>query len=322
MPKVINVTAPDGDGIVTSGQSLDDTIYAGAGAQTVYGNAGNDTLNGNAGDDVVNGDEGNDLITGGDGADQLWGNDGNDTMYGNAGNDTMVGGVGSDLMYGGTGDDLIFGNEGNDTVYGGFGNDAIYGGDGNDVLVGGDIKSVIHSVRKVLPSDGDDLVFGGPGNDWTDGGNGNNLLNSGPGLSETMIAGNGNDIALANTSRAAAARFVIDLDGGHNLVIHTDFNKEPEIPFEVCERVTFGPPIIPVIHGHILQPGKVPGVPETSLNTATKAPKKATTARPLTANLARALAQRGPTATRPAVATGPGAIWNQLAARKLVIRAN
>jgi hypothetical protein len=128
--------------------------------------------------------------------------------------------------------------------------------------VGGDVKSVIHSHRPNSPSDGDDLVFGGSGNDWVDGGNGNNLLNSGPGLSETLIAGSGNDIALINTNRAA--RFVIDLDGGHNLVIRYDFNKQPAVPFEVCDRVTFGQPIIPVVNGHVLQPGKVPGVPDSN----------------------------------------------------------
>ena len=80
MPKIISLVAPDGDGLVFYGQSLDDTLIAGAGSQVLYGNAGNDLLVGGAGDQ------------------QLYGGSGNDTVIAGNGNQVLDGGAGYDVL--------------------------------------------------------------------------------------------------------------------------------------------------------------------------------------------------------------------------------
>lgn len=80
MPKVIKIIAPDGDYLVFSGQSLDDTLIAGNGIQTLYGNAGNDFLSAGTG---------------------------TQSLYGGSGNDTVVAGMGNQVYDGGAGDDTI-----------------------------------------------------------------------------------------------------------------------------------------------------------------------------------------------------------------------
>ena len=80
MPKVINIIAPDGDNLVFSGQSLNDTLIGGTGLQTFYGNAGDDLL-----------------IAG----------TGTQSLYGGSGNDTIVAGLGNQLYDGGAGNDTI-----------------------------------------------------------------------------------------------------------------------------------------------------------------------------------------------------------------------
>lgn len=80
MPKVINITAADGDNIFLIGQSLNDTLVAGNGIQT---------LNGNAGDD---------LLVAGKGAQTLLGGSGNDTIVAGLGAQTYDGGAGVDTL--------------------------------------------------------------------------------------------------------------------------------------------------------------------------------------------------------------------------------
>lgn len=80
MPKIINIIAPDGDNLVFSGQSLDDTLVAGNGVQTLYGNAGND------------------LIVGGMGDQKLYGGSGEDTVVAGNGNQVLDGGAGYDVL--------------------------------------------------------------------------------------------------------------------------------------------------------------------------------------------------------------------------------
>ena len=55
-----------------TGNSLDNIITGGAGADTLSGGAGNDTLNGGAGNDFLYGDAGSDTLNGGDGDDWLF----------------------------------------------------------------------------------------------------------------------------------------------------------------------------------------------------------------------------------------------------------
>lgn len=80
MPKVINLIAPDGDFIVLTGQSLDDTLIAGNGIQTLYGNAGND------------------LLVAGTGTQELYGGSGDDTVVAGMGNQVYDGGAGTDVI--------------------------------------------------------------------------------------------------------------------------------------------------------------------------------------------------------------------------------
>lgn len=80
MPKVINIYAPDGDNLVFTGQSLNDTIIAGNGLQTLYGNAGDDLLAAGAGSQSLYGGSGNDTIIAGSGNQVLDGGSGIDTL--------------------------------------------------------------------------------------------------------------------------------------------------------------------------------------------------------------------------------------------------
>lgn len=80
MPKIISLVAPDGDYLVFSGQSLNDTLVGGNGIQTFYGNAGDD------------------LLVGGTGDQQLYGGSGEDTVVAGNGNQVLDGGAGYDVL--------------------------------------------------------------------------------------------------------------------------------------------------------------------------------------------------------------------------------
>jgi Ca2+-binding RTX toxin-like protein len=69
-------------GVSITGNSLDNVIYGGAGADTLSGGDGNDELRGGAGSDTLSGGDGADLIVGGGGI-------GVDTMTGGAAADTF-----------------------------------------------------------------------------------------------------------------------------------------------------------------------------------------------------------------------------------------
>ncbi len=113
------------------GNELDNTLYAGAGANLLDGRAGVDTVSyalassgvnvnistsaqqntGGSGLDSIknienlSGSQYADVLTGNSGNNVLNGGDGNDTMVGGSGNDTLIGGNGSDTLTGGTGAD-------------------------------------------------------------------------------------------------------------------------------------------------------------------------------------------------------------------------
>ena len=80
MPKVINLKAPNGDNLIFSGQSLNDTLIAGDGIQTLYGNAGDDLLVGGTGNQFLYGGSGNDTIVAGNGNQYLDGGSGYDVL--------------------------------------------------------------------------------------------------------------------------------------------------------------------------------------------------------------------------------------------------
>ncbi len=96
--------------MVVLGQSGDDTIDTGAGADFIVGGAGDDSLDGHGGDD---------LITGGIGGDSLYGDLGNDELGGGPGDDFLDGGAGNDRLNGGSGADGMNGDAGNDTLWSG-----------------------------------------------------------------------------------------------------------------------------------------------------------------------------------------------------------
>lgn len=116
-----------------TGNSLNNTIYAGSGNNILDGGSGEDTLSylyasqgitinlgittaqatgGSGSDRVLNferlaGSNYNDRLTGSDAANILYGNGGNDLLDGGSGNDTLIGGAGTDQLTGGIGADTF-----------------------------------------------------------------------------------------------------------------------------------------------------------------------------------------------------------------------
>ncbi|MBU6371667.1 MAG: cadherin-like domain-containing protein [Alphaproteobacteria bacterium] len=76
----------------TLGANLENLIYTGAGTFNGAGNTLNNSITGGAGADVLQGNGGNDTLFGLGGADNLSGGAGDDTLVGGAGNDTLSGG--------------------------------------------------------------------------------------------------------------------------------------------------------------------------------------------------------------------------------------
>jgi Ca2+-binding RTX toxin-like protein len=80
------------------GNSANNTLEGGPGADRISGLQGNDTLRGLDGNDVLKGGSGNDRLEGGNGNDNLQGGDNDDSLDGGEGNDTLAGGVGADTF--------------------------------------------------------------------------------------------------------------------------------------------------------------------------------------------------------------------------------
>lgn len=121
---------------------------------------------------------------------QINGEDGRDTLSGGSGNDSIVGGRGYDLIYGNAGNDILRGEAADDTLRGGSGNDALEGGAGADQLVG---------------ATGDDTLYAMDG--WSD----------------TLTAGDGNDLTLADDGLetpvdVAEVQLTLSAAGGLNIL--------------------------------------------------------------------------------------------------------
>jgi Ca2+-binding RTX toxin-like protein len=124
-------TTTDGNDLIGTYFSINDTVYAGAGDDTVTLSNGNDKIYGEAGNDLI------DYRTGGllAGRDTLDGGSGNDTILGSGGNDLIDGGTGNDSLTGNLGVDTLNGGDGNDTMEGSAGDvDVFDGGSGNDLI--------------------------------------------------------------------------------------------------------------------------------------------------------------------------------------------
>lgn len=214
--KLTNTTSA---AIVMEGNSSNNILAGGAGAETIYGGAGADSINGGKGADV--------LYSGTGSAKTLLGGAGNDTLFGqntsgeivfdddgkfdsatvilDGGDDNdlislaggaayVTGGKGKDTIYGGSGDDLLYGDNGTgnlkgdgaNIIYGGAGNDTIYGGVGADKLYGDKGNDYIEGGA------GNDVAEGGLGDDTLIGGDGNDKL-SGDDGNDSLIGGKGND---------------------------------------------------------------------------------------------------------------------------------
>ncbi|RWE24207.1 MAG: type I secretion C-terminal target domain-containing protein, partial [Mesorhizobium sp.] len=169
------VSAVDGDGDVSSTQSLDiHQVAAGSGGSfALSGFAGtvNDVIAGSTHTDTISGGAGTDIVdyTGSlaaisihladdghaSGAPVTFNNPAAGTIGGgDATGDTLTGIEG---IIGGSGDDYLFGNSGANYLAGGAGADTLNGGDGADTLNGGI---------------GNDLLIGGAGQDTMTGGTG------------------------------------------------------------------------------------------------------------------------------------------------------
>ncbi|WP_281405468.1 MULTISPECIES: VCBS domain-containing protein [unclassified Mesorhizobium] len=166
------VSAVDGDGDVSTTQSLDIHQVAGSGDgsftlpgftgtvnDVIAGSTLTDTISGGAGSDIADytgsllavsinlADDGHAnpaafstnpadaTIGGGDATgDTLTSIEG---LIGGSGNDYLFGNAGDNYLAGGLGNDTLKGEGGNDTLIGGAGNDVLVGGPGQDILTGG-----------------------------------------------------------------------------------------------------------------------------------------------------------------------------------------
>jgi Ca2+-binding RTX toxin-like protein len=98
----------------TLGNNIEDLFFVGVGGFVGTGNTLDNVIVGGAGADRLSGGGGNDRLEGGAGADSLDGGLGNDALFGGLGNDTLNGGTGNDTLTGGAGDDLLIGGAGAD----------------------------------------------------------------------------------------------------------------------------------------------------------------------------------------------------------------
>ncbi len=198
---------------VLTGDTVNNRLNAGDGADALIGNDGNDTLDGGAGNDGLNGGAGDDFITGGAGFDHMYGGDGIDMLSyagsteavgvrlmitpatglqsaagGDArgdvisGFENVSGGSAGDSLNGDDADNRLLGQAGADVLYGYGGRDWLEGGADNDRMYGGD---------------GDDRLAGGTGSDTLNGGTGNDTF--------TYSA---SDVVATGDARAAADQII------------------------------------------------------------------------------------------------------------------
>lgn len=125
------------DGIVLTGNGLNNVIIGSGSSEMLFGGAGDDTIRGGWGRaDTIYGGDGNDAILGWVGADLIHGDSGNDIIRGIRGNDTIFGGEGDDTLIAGAGDNvLLYGGAGRDTLQADSGTAFLDGGAGADRLV-------------------------------------------------------------------------------------------------------------------------------------------------------------------------------------------
>ncbi len=126
--------APTGSKTVTA-DNADTLWFAQAGVDSIFEDQSTHSLYKSS--DVLIGNSGNDTIQAGLGADFVDGGAGNDIIFGGLGDDTLKGGAGDDHITGDWGRDILAGGEGNDTLEGGLGDDfyIFNRGDGSDIII-------------------------------------------------------------------------------------------------------------------------------------------------------------------------------------------
>jgi Ca2+-binding RTX toxin-like protein len=198
------------------GNSVDNILNGGLGADGLHGGLGNDTYYVDRADDIVfefTG-EGTDTVistsnyylwqqienlTLAEGAGDLFGvgNAISNTLQGNSGSNLLIAGDGDDIVRGGGGVDSLFGEVGNDQLFGDAGIDYLVGGAGSDTLDGGADADALYG------EDGDDTLIGGSGfaTDILVGGAGNDILRGDSGLGDydRMDGGAGDDSYYVDT---------------------------------------------------------------------------------------------------------------------------
>lgn len=139
------------NGLVLSGNTLNNVLFSGVANDTLNGGSGVDTVdyyyssvgvNANLSTNLVTGFGTDKLssienVSGSSYADKLFGNAYANKLFGQSGNDSLFGYQGADSLHGGIDNDYLDGGTGNDYLDGGIGNDYLLGGSGADTLVGG-----------------------------------------------------------------------------------------------------------------------------------------------------------------------------------------
>ncbi|GKS60330.1 hypothetical protein YTPLAS18_38570 [Nitrospira sp.] len=116
----------------------------------------------NSGGIISTGETDDNLLVGGQGADELMGGSGRNLILGGDGNDSLIGGSGPNHMYGGNGDDVLQGGTGSNVMHGGSGSNLLLAGSGpNTFLI--DPSGALNTIRfPTPPVPGDNRIeFGG-----------------------------------------------------------------------------------------------------------------------------------------------------------------
>ena len=196
------------------GNALDNTLYAGAGANVLNGGAGIDTVSyafATAGVSLwlaqitaqATGGSGNDTLLN---IENLAGSAYADILRGNSVSNRLDGGAGADSLSGGGGNDALLGGLGNDTLDGGVGDDQLDGGAQVDTVsyataTAGVTVDLALTTEQATGGAGNDTLLGfenvngGAHGDWLRGNALANRLNGGSGA-DSLSGGVGSDMLI------------------------------------------------------------------------------------------------------------------------------
>lgn len=252
---VEHLTATSAAGLALTGNSLDNSIIGGAGADTLTAGGGNDTLIGGQGNDVYNIVLSTTVLTENT-------NEGIDTVNLVSGFNTTAYNLGAEFenlsasalsvgmaLTGNALNNSITGGSGNDTLNGDAGNDTLSGGAGVDTadfsfltntqtlsvdlsqgtviatIAGGTAQSdTLISIENIIGGSGNDTVIGSAVDNSISGGAGNDSLSGGAG-NDILIGGAGDDVLDGGADSDTAvfsgnmADYTFSIDGLNRLVI-------------------------------------------------------------------------------------------------------